>query len=146
MHESKRVLLAAAACGAAAAAAVILSPGDRLHAATAACDRDNGGIKLPQGFCAVVAADAVGAARHITVASNGDVYVALQQRGGDSAGFIAMRDSDGDGKLDQKEMVTAPGGGTGIALRNDYLYVATPTAVVRWKMTKGQLKPTGDME
>jgi glucose/arabinose dehydrogenase len=146
MRESKRVLLAAAVCGTALAAAMILPTSDRLHAATPACDADNGGIKLPQGFCAVVAADAVGPARHITVAPNGDVYVALQQRGGDTAGFIALRDTDGDGKFDEKEMVTAPGGGTGIALHNDHLYLATPTSVVRWKMTKGQLKPAGEME
>ena len=40
------------------------------------CDADNGGLKLPQGFCALVAADGLGAARHLAVAPNGDVYVA----------------------------------------------------------------------
>jgi len=117
-----------------------------MHAAAPACDEGNGGITLPDGFCAVVAADALGNARHATVAPNGDVYVAIQSRGSEPAGFVALRDADGDGKLEQKETVTAPGGATGIALRNDYLYLATPTTVVRWKMTKGQLKPTGEME
>src|SRR5579859_8022045 len=42
-----------------------------------ACDPDNGGITLPAGFCALVAADGIGPARHIAVAPNGDVYVAL---------------------------------------------------------------------
>jgi len=114
-----------------------------MHAAAPACDAGNGGITLPDGFCAVVAADALGNARHATVAPNGDVYIAIQSRGSEPAGFVALRDADGDGKLEQKETVTAPGGATGIALRNDYLYLATPTTVVRWKMTKGQLKPTG---
>jgi len=117
-----------------------------MRAAPPACDADNGGIRLPQGFCAVVAADAVGTARHVTVAANGDVYVAIQGRGGDQAGIVALRDTNGDGKFDQKEMIVAPGGATGVALRSDYLYAATPTTVVRWKMTKGRLKPTGGME
>ena len=37
-------------------------------------------------------------------------------------------------------------GGTGIALRNGYLYFATPTSVVRYKMAAGELKPTGAPE
>src|SRR5436189_5146709 len=127
MHDLSRAFIGVVVCTAAVAAAVGTPTIRRLHAAAPACEADNGGIKLPDGFCAVVAADAVGTARHVTVAPNGDVYVAIQQRGGDAAGFVALRDADGDGKFDQKEMVTAPGGGTGIALRNDYLYLATPT-------------------
>jgi hypothetical protein len=37
------------------------------------CDPGNGGITLPEGFCAIVAADNLGTARHLTVAANGDV-------------------------------------------------------------------------
>ncbi|HEV2129742.1 MAG TPA: hypothetical protein VGR27_01480, partial [Longimicrobiaceae bacterium] len=37
-------------------------------AALPACDPDNGGLVLPQGFCALVAHEGVGAARHIAVA------------------------------------------------------------------------------
>ena len=44
------------------------------------CDADNGGIKLPPGFCAEVVADGIGEARHIAVAPNGDIYVALLGR------------------------------------------------------------------
>ncbi len=40
------------------------------------CDADNGGITLPQGFCALVIADSLGALRHVAVAPNGDLYVA----------------------------------------------------------------------
>src|ERR1700727_1948479 len=64
------------------------------------CDTDNGGITLPQGFCALVVADGLGAARHLTVASNGDVYVALQSQGGRGeaargGGVVALHDADG---------------------------------------------------
>ena len=55
-----------------------------LRAADApACDPDNAGIKLPPGFCAFVAADGIGVARHMTVAGNGDLYVALMDGGVD---------------------------------------------------------------
>jgi glucose/arabinose dehydrogenase len=118
-------------------------------ASTPTCDADNGGIKLPQGFCALVVADGLGTARHIAVAPNGDIYVALEGRGGRGpavgGGVVALRDADGDGKFEIKEAFGA-GSSTGVALRNGYLYVAHPTSVERFKMTAGQLKPTGQPE
>jgi glucose/arabinose dehydrogenase len=39
------------------------------------CDADNGGLKLPAGFCASVFADSLGHVRHLVVAPNGVVYV-----------------------------------------------------------------------
>ena len=58
----KRVISIAVA---AACAAVVLS---RVAGAAApACDPDNGGIKLPQGFCAAVVADNIGPARHLVL-------------------------------------------------------------------------------
>jgi glucose/arabinose dehydrogenase len=114
-------------------------------AASPACDPDNGGLKLPQGFCALVAADNLGPARHLTVAGNGDVYVALRTARGGGGPLVALRDTDGDGRLDMKEDFGARGG-TGIAIRNGYLYVAAPTSVDRYKMTTGELKPSGEAE
>lgn len=37
------------------------------------------GLTLPAGFCATIFADSIGGARHLVVAPNGDVFVALQQ-------------------------------------------------------------------
>src|SRR5207237_5421174 len=42
-----------------------------------ACDPGNAGLTLPEGFCAVVVADQVGTARHLVVAPNGDLFVAI---------------------------------------------------------------------
>jgi glucose/arabinose dehydrogenase len=106
-----------------------------------ACDSDNGGLKLPAGFCALVVAENLGTARHIAVAADGDIYVALQGKGG----VAALHDSKGNGHFDVKEVI-GEGSSTGVALRNGYLYVAKPTEVVRYKMTAGQLKPTGEPE
>jgi glucose/arabinose dehydrogenase len=113
-------------------------------AATPACDPANGGITLPPGFCALVVADDLGTARHIVIAGNGDAYVALQSRG-EKGGVVALRDSDGDGKFDMKERF-GYASLTGIALRNGYLYVATPVNVERYKMAAGKLSPSGDPE
>jgi glucose/arabinose dehydrogenase len=136
-------------CGSAALGALALAL--TLSAQSkATCDQDNGGLKLPQGFCALVAADGLGTARHLAVAPNGDVYVALQTRGGrgpsaTGGGVVGLRDADGDGKFEIKEAFGA-GSSTGIALHNGYLYLAHPTSVERFKMTAGQLKPTGEPE
>ena len=120
----------------------ILAPSS-IGAAAPACDPDNGGLKLPAGFCALVAADGVGTARHLVVGANGDVYVAL--RGQTPGGIVALRDKDGDGRLETKEPF-GTGSSTGIALRNGYLYVVTLTTVERYKVTPGQLKPSGPAE
>ena len=68
----------------------VITPG--LYAAPLTCDPDNGGLKLPQGFCAILAADGLGVARHIVVAQNGDVYVSLRDLGNqDPGGIVALR-------------------------------------------------------
>jgi len=112
--------------------------------AAAPCDSGNGGITLPAGFCALVTVDGLGSARHLVVAPNGDVYVALQ---GDGAmgGVAALRDANGDGKFEIKEHF-GEGSVTGIGLRNGYLYIAHFNDVQRFKMTPGQLKPAGAPE
>ena len=116
-----------------------------IAAAAPACAPDNGGITLPSGFCALVAADGLGPARHIVVAANGDVYVALQSERNGGGGVVALRDNKGDGHFDMKETF-GEGSSTGIALRNGYLYVAKMQSVERYKMTPGQLKPAGPAE
>jgi glucose/arabinose dehydrogenase len=112
--------------------------------AAPACDSGNGGITLPAGFCAEVVADGLGAARHLVVAPNGDVFVALQGDG-EMGGVEALRDTNGDGKFEVKEHF-GTGSITGIGLRNGYLYVAGFNTVQRYKMTPGQLKPPGAPE
>ena len=98
--------------------------------AAPACDPDNGGLKLPAGFCAAVVADGNPSARHLVVAANGDVYVALQGGRGAPGGVVALRDKDGDGKLETKETF-GTGSITGIGLRNGYLYTAKFHSVER---------------
>src|SRR5262245_34053111 len=131
--------------GTAAAVALTALTVPGLRGAAPAFDADNGGLKLPDGFCAVVAADDLGPARHLTVAANGDVYVATMRATEAGAPIVALRDADGDGRLEVKERF-GDSGATGIAIRNGYLYIGTTTSVVRYKMTPGSLKPTGVAE
>jgi glucose/arabinose dehydrogenase len=117
------------------AAALSARPPARLPA----CDADNVGLTLPAGFCAVVVADQVGGARHIAVAPNGDVFVALGSRPG---GVLALRDTTGDGKADVTERFGSDDG-TGIALGTGVLYFSTATTVYRYAMRAGSLTPLG---
>ncbi len=113
-------------------------------AASITCDADNGGLTLPDGFCAVTVVDTLGRARHLTIRDNGDIYVALRQPT-DEGGIAALRDTTGDGRAD---VVAFFGeyGGTGIHLRGDYLYFAPDTMIMRYPLAAGELLPTGAPE
>jgi len=107
-----------------------------------ACDSTNAGLTLPAGFCALVVADSVGLARHVVVAANGDLFVAIRSRRQTPGTLLALRDTTGDGRADVRRRF-GPGGGTGVALHAGHLYFATDDAVVRWPWRAGQLEPAG---
>ena len=142
-------LVALAACGGDSGEAPA-AKGAAAPPATAArtapqCAADNGGIQLPEGFCAVVVADSLGAVRHLAVAPNGDVYAALAPGEKGPGGVVALRDADGDGRAELRREIGTEGG-SGIALSGGYLYFAPNDRVVRWKMTEGELAPAGQEE
>jgi len=101
-------------------------------------------IRLPEGVHSTVFADIPAIARHIAVADNGNVYVALND-GVHGKGVAALRDNDGDGVADEREYFGEVAG-TGIALHEDYLYFGSNTRVVRWQRGESELAPGGDME
>jgi glucose/arabinose dehydrogenase len=103
-------------------------------------DRDDGAITLPPGFRALVVADDLGPLRFMTVAPNGDIYVKMR-----TVGIIGLRDTDGDGRAETRAAF-GDGGGTGIALRDGWLYHSTNDAVYRYKLTPGALAPKGEPE
>lgn len=110
------------------------------------CGPDNAGLSLPEGFCALVVADGLGRARHLTVASNGDVFVALgMQRGGGGGGVAALRDTDGDGVADEVRRF-AGGPGDDVEFFGGYLYYSTNSNVVRFRWPEGALEPTVEPE
>lgn len=113
-------------------------------------DPDNGELILPAGFRALVVADQLVAGRKvgkdsdqfrfIAVAKNGYVY-GKTVRGG----IIALRDTDGDGRLDDKQEFGS-GGGTGLAVRDGWLYHSSNRAVYRYRLNAGEFVPTGEQE
>lgn len=110
------------------------------------CDSDNGGLVLPQGFCATVVASQLGPVRQLVVAPNGDVYAALSGKPGDNTGgVLAFRDKDGDGKPDERASF-GPGGGNDVKLHNGYVYFALNDHIVRYRLGEGKLEPPGKEE
>lgn len=105
---------------------------------------EQAGILLPPGFEASVFADDLGRARHVAVAPNGDVYVRLREpnQGG---GIVALRDGDGDGQAEQVRYF-GDAAGTGVAIRDGWLYVSSDQSVMRYRLPEDGLVPQGDPE
>ncbi|MDX1519554.1 MAG: hypothetical protein R3318_05480, partial [Gammaproteobacteria bacterium] len=82
------------------------STGNGGEQASVRCDPDNGGLVLPRDFCAVVVADNLGVIRHLAVNGNGDIYVSMRHQRLKLGGITAMRDEDGDGRMDRFERIS----------------------------------------
>lgn len=115
--------------------------GDR-SAASGALDAETG-IRVPAGFAASVFADNLGPARHVVVRPDGVVYATLYRKT-EGAGIVALRDSDGDGKADET-VYFGDSEGTGLALRDGFLYFSNDTEVRRYPLGEALL-PTGEPE
>jgi glucose/arabinose dehydrogenase/cytochrome c5 len=112
-------------------------------------DPDNGAITLPPGFRALVVADnlvvgkRVGNSnerlRGLAVAPNGDVYAK-----GRFGQIFALRDDNGDGRVDTIKEFGSGDGGTHIAFHDGWLYHSSRSAVYRYKYTPGELVPAGE--
>src|ERR1700730_18666896 len=89
-------------------------------------------ITVPKGFRTSLFANALGRARHIAVSSNGYVYVKLAKKK-DGNTILRLKDTNGDGKAEE---VTGFGSytGTGIAIKNGYLYASSDEEVFRYKL------------
>ena len=136
---------------------------DTVGAATAAatpppCTTGTADLTLPAGFCATIFADSLGLARHVAVASNGDVYVTIEgtrppsqnPTAADSApakpaSFVALRDTNHDGRADVIKRIGSLGN-TGVALANGFLYVDEGKQIVRYARSDTALAPEGKRE
>ncbi|MBS1655253.1 MAG: PQQ-dependent sugar dehydrogenase [Bacteroidetes bacterium] len=88
-------------------------------------------LKLPAGFEVTEVAADLGGVRHIAMNSNGDLYVKLGHLK-DGKGILVLSDTNHDGTFDK---VSGFGDyeGTGIAIKNGYLYASSNTQVFRYK-------------
>ncbi|MBD2699728.1 PQQ-dependent sugar dehydrogenase [Spirosoma sp. BT702] len=105
---------------------------------------DNDGLKLTNGFRAVVFADNLGKARHVAVSNTGTVFVKLEKLN-DGKGIVALSDNNGDGQSDQT-VTFGNYGGTGMGIANGYLYASSDTSVYRYKLTNGKVMETTPAE
>jgi len=101
-------------------------------AQTSKPDANNAGLKLPAGFVALKVADGLGAARHLAVAPNGNIFVKLENLKS-GKGIYWLRDPNKDGRDEQK---TGFGNyiGTGMYIKGNYLYASSNTDIYRYKL------------
>jgi glucose/arabinose dehydrogenase/mono/diheme cytochrome c family protein len=121
------------------------------RAALPAPDPDDGAINLPPGFRALVVADNLVVGRKtgntperlrgIVVAPNGDIYAKLYH-----GNILALRDTNGDGRVDEIKEFGPGDGGTHILFHDGWLYHSSRTAVYRYKYIPGELVPTSPVE
>ena len=101
-------------------------------------DPDNGGLYLPEGFTALVVVDSIGPARHLAVKDNGDIYVKLRYSPDHQGGNVALRDGDGNGKVDVVEYFGEYQDhgalANGMTIHGDYLYFSSSLEIFRQKL------------
>jgi glucose/arabinose dehydrogenase len=90
-------------------------------------------IKLPVGFRAVTLVDSLARNRHMAVSNNGDIYVKLA-RLKNGKGIIVLRET-ANGKVTEVNSF-ADHVGTGIAIKNGYLYSSSDSTVYRYKLNE----------
>jgi glucose/arabinose dehydrogenase len=100
--------------------------GGRKNAAAAA----NAGLTLPANFSAVAVADNLGSARHIVVTPENDIYVHLADTK-NGKGILVLHEEGNKATL---KTSFASFGGTGIAIKNGYLYASNSEEVYRFKL------------
>jgi glucose/arabinose dehydrogenase len=100
-------------------------------------DMADNDITIPAKFKMATVTEGMGRNRHITVNSNGDIYIKLDKLK-DGKGILVLRDVDKDGKY---ELVKSFGNytGTGIAIKNGYLYASSDNEVFRYKMANNEV-------
>jgi glucose/arabinose dehydrogenase/mono/diheme cytochrome c family protein len=91
---------------------------------------NDGGLVLPAGFSSSIIADSLGKTRHIVVTPQNDIYVRLAQLK-DGHGTLLLHQENSKAKL-----VYGFGNymGTGIGLKNGYLYTASDSEIFRYKV------------
>ncbi len=96
-------------------------------------DPDNGGLKLSKGFGAITLISELGRNRHLVINTNGDIYVRMA-RLRDGKGIVVLHEN-ANGKA---EVVKSFGNffGTGVAIKNGYLYASSDSSVFRFKLNE----------
>jgi glucose/arabinose dehydrogenase len=110
-------------------------------AATATDTFRNPKMALPAGFSATVIFEGLAGARHLAVNNQGGVFVKLSKLK-EGKGIIYLKPGPGGKFVQQAAFGDYPG--TGIVIKNDYLYASSNSAVYRYKLDKNGEVVNGD--
>ena len=94
-------------------------------------DPDNAGLKMPDGFGALLVANIGAKARHLSVTPQGDIYVKLAKLK-EGKGIITLHEA-----ANGKATVTGSFcnyGGTGMYIKDGYMYASSNTEIFRYKL------------
>lgn len=98
----------------------------------AVTDTLGAGLTLPAGFSATVIAKDLGVTRHITISPQGGIYLKLNSaKGSKDAGILYLTENNGTASVKSK---FGDFSGTGIYLKNGYLYASSDEEVFRYKV------------
>ncbi|MBW4888672.1 PQQ-dependent sugar dehydrogenase [Mucilaginibacter sp. HMF5004] len=114
------------------AAAILALPLLTAFAQTAPAPLPVPALKVPAGFNFSVVAETGTRARHIVVTPNGLIYVKLARPTKDGKGVLVLQE-DATGKATLKSGF-GNYGGTGVYLKNGYLYTSSNQEVFRYKL------------
>ena len=100
----------------------------------------NATLEVPPGFKVNIFAQGLSNARWLAIAENGDVFVAEP-----AAGRVTLlRDADGDGIAEvARTYISGLDRPHGLAIVAGYLYVTTPTTILRYPRRPGEVTPAG---
>ncbi len=113
-----------------------------LRAQSRDCDGYLTPLVVPTGFCVRLFADSLGPVRHLAVLPNGVVVAGLNSE----PGLVRLRDTNGDGRVDQVVRFGPEESGTGVAWANDWLYFAADKGVIRYRWPSGAAEPSATGE
>ncbi len=100
------------------------------NADSTATNTANAGLTLPSGFGAAILAENIGSARHMVVTPDNDLYVHLA--GPKNGKGILVYHVEGEKATEKTSFANF--GGTGIRIKNGYLYASSDHAVFRYKL------------
>jgi glucose/arabinose dehydrogenase len=127
---NRRIIFAGCLCFFAVAGLLSFSLVKNGHNEQYAGEAINAGLTLPKGFSAAALADHIGSARHLAVTPGGDIYVHLAGLK-DGKGILVLHDN---GTKAEWKIGFGDFGGTGIRIKNNYLYASSNHAVYRYKL------------
>lgn len=103
---------------------------------------DTTGLKLSEGFSAIIVADKLGKTRHLIVTPQNDIYVRLA-RPVNGNGTLLLHEANGKATM---KFGFGNYGGTGVYLRDGYLYTSSNSEIFRYKVDANNQVDTNSVE